>query len=136
MAARPQYNSVRIRRAHDGCAHGRTANYTGAVRTGAVASTARRFADRKPGGFIMNARSLTLAAAWLAFLPTQSANAQAARTEIHAVPTFTLSDKQFLTGDRNGTPVTIGGVLRLPPSGTDRLPTVILLHGSGGIGGN
>jgi len=84
----------------------------------------------------MNARSLTLAAACLAFLPTQSANAQAARTEIHAVPTFTLSDKQFLTGDRNGTPVTIGGVLRLPPSGTDRLPAVILLHGSGGIGGN
>src|SRR5262249_57798268 len=86
-------------------------------------------------GFAMNTRTLSLAAACLAFLPA-AATAQVARTEMHAVPTFTLSDKQFLTGDRNGTPVTISGVLRLPRLGTDRLPAVILLHGSGGIGGN
>jgi dienelactone hydrolase len=62
--------------------------------------------------------------------------AQVARTELHAIPTLTLSDRQFLTGDKNGTAVTITGVLRIPRLGTDRLPAVILVHGSGGIGGN
>jgi dienelactone hydrolase len=62
--------------------------------------------------------------------------AQVARTELHAIPTLTLSDQQFLTGDKNGRRVTIAGVLRIPRTGTDRLPAVILLHGSGGIGGN
>jgi dienelactone hydrolase len=62
--------------------------------------------------------------------------AQVARTELHAIPTLTLSDRQFLTGDKNGTAVTIAGVLRIPRLGTDRLPAVILVHGSGGIGGN
>ena len=65
-----------------------------------------------------------------------AAGAQVARTELHAIPTLTLSDQQFLTGDKNGTPVTIGGVLRIPNAGSERLPAVILLHGSGGIGGN
>jgi hypothetical protein len=68
------------------------------------------------------------------FAPMSSA--QVARTELHAIPTLTLSDRQFLTGDKNGTPVTIAGVLRIPRLGTDRLPAVILVHGSGGIGGN
>ena len=63
-------------------------------------------------------------------------SAQVARTELHAIPTLTLSDRQFLIGDKNGTPVTIAGVLRVPRLGTDRLPAVILVHGSGGIGGN
>src|SRR6516164_217277 len=62
--------------------------------------------------------------------------AQVARTELHAIPTLTLSDHQFLIGDKNGTPVTITGALRIPRLGTDRLPAVILLHGSGGIGAN
>jgi dienelactone hydrolase len=62
--------------------------------------------------------------------------AQVARTELHAVPTLTLSDQKFLTGEKNGTPVTIAGVLRIPRSEVERLPAVILLHGSGGIGGN
>jgi dienelactone hydrolase len=64
------------------------------------------------------------------------ARAQVARTELHAIPTLTLSDGQFLTGDKNGTPVTITGALRIPRLGTDRLPAVILMHGSGGIGAN
>lgn len=63
-------------------------------------------------------------------------SAQVARTELHAIPTLTLSDRQFLIGDKNGTPVTIAGALRVPRLGTDRLPAVILVHGSGGIGGN
>jgi dienelactone hydrolase len=64
------------------------------------------------------------------------AQAQVARTELHAVPTLTLSDQKFLTGEKNGTPITIGGVLRIPRSEVEQLPAVILLHGSGGIGGN
>jgi hypothetical protein len=63
-------------------------------------------------------------------------SAQVARTELHAIPTLTLSDGQFLTGDKNGTPVTITGALRIPRLGTDRLPAIILVHGSGGIGAN
>src|SRR5438876_3559640 len=68
------------------------------------------------------------------FAPKSSA--QVPRTELHAITTLTLSDRQFLTGDKNGTAVNIAGVLRLPRLGADRLPAVILLHGSGGIGGN
>src|SRR6516225_1436396 len=73
----------------------------------------------------------TLISVW-----TAAASAQVARTELHAIPTLTLSDQQFLTDDKNGIAVTIAGVLRLPSAATDRLPAVILLHGSGGIGGN
>ena len=58
----------------------------------------------------------------------------APRTEIHAIETITLSDQQLLTGDKNGQRVTIAGQLRFPQGATGRLPAVILLHGSGGIG--
>src|SRR5262245_23187681 len=63
-------------------------------------------------------------------------SAQVARTELHAIPTLTLSDGQFRLGEKNGTSVTIAGALRVPRLGTDRLPAVILVHGSGGVGGN
>jgi dienelactone hydrolase len=69
-------------------------------------------------------------------LSPQVGSAQVARTELHAISTITMSDGQFLTGEKGGAPVTIGGVLRLPRLGTDRLPAVILVHGSGGVGGN
>ena len=54
------------------------------------------------------------------------------RLEIHAIPSVTVSNQQFLTGDRYGKPVIIGGELRLPRGTTDRFPMVILIHGSGG----
>ncbi len=60
---------------------------------------------------------------------------QVARTEIIPFQSLTLTDKQFLSGEKDGKPVTIAGVLRLPRPGNDRLPVVILLHGSGGIAG-
>jgi dienelactone hydrolase len=70
-------------------------------------------------------------------LCTATSKAQVARTELHAVPTLTLSDQDFLTGQqKNGTSVTIAGALRIPRLGSDRLPAVILVHGSGGVGGN
>ena len=49
------------------------------------------------------------------------------RLEIHAIPSVTVSNKQFLTGDRYGKPVIIGGELRLPRTATQKFPMVILI---------
>jgi len=65
-----------------------------------------------------------------------SALAQVARVEIHAVPSVTMSDEDFLNGRKDGKPVMLGAELRIPRAGTGRLPAVILLHGSGGVGVN
>ena len=59
----------------------------------------------------------------------------AVRTELHAIQTLTISDRQFLQGDDKGQPVTIAGQLRIA-QGTGRLPVVVLEHGSGGVGAN
>ena len=59
----------------------------------------------------------------------------AARTELYAIPTLTLSDSHFLKGEAEGTPVTVGGQFRIAP-GTGRLPVVVLMHRSGGMGPN
>lgn len=59
----------------------------------------------------------------------------ASRVELHAIPTLTLSDQQFLTGDVNGKPVTVAGEFRIA-QGTGRLPVVVLMHGSSGVGAN
>lgn len=64
-----------------------------------------------------------------------SSLAQPARVEIHPLASTTLTDQEFLTGRKEGKPVTIAGELRLPRGGTDRVPVVVLLHGSGGISG-
>ena len=70
----------------------------------------------------------------LIFSPGMSA-AQVARIEYHSLPSVTLTDTEFLQGKKDGTPVTLAGELRIPRMGNDRLPAVILLHGSGGLGG-
>src|ERR1700710_438062 len=59
----------------------------------------------------------------------------AARVEIYAIPTLTLSDQQFLTGDLNGKPVNVAGEFRIA-QGSGRLPVVVLMHGSSGVGAN
>ena len=59
----------------------------------------------------------------------------AARTELYAIQTLTLSDQHFLEGKAEGTPVTISGQFRIA-QGTGRLPVVVLMHGSGGMGAN
>jgi dienelactone hydrolase len=58
----------------------------------------------------------------------------AARTEIYGIPSLTITDQQFLTGDANGKPVTVGGEFRIA-QGSGRLPVVVLMHGSSGVGG-
>jgi dienelactone hydrolase len=60
--------------------------------------------------------------------------AQVVRTEIIPIPSVTMTDQEFLTGREDGQTATVAGELRLPKAGTDPLPLVILLHGSGGIG--
>jgi dienelactone hydrolase len=61
--------------------------------------------------------------------------APTARIELHHFISRTVTDEQFLRGSAEGKPATLGGELRLP-SGTGRIPVVILVHGSAGIGAN
>lgn len=46
-----------------------------------------------------------------------------------------MTDQEFLSGRKDGKTVIVAGELRLPRLGNDRLPAVVLLHGSGGING-
>ena len=57
----------------------------------------------------------------------------ASRVEIYAIPSLTVPDQQFLTGDTDGKPVTVAGEFRIA-QGAGRLPVVVLMHGSSGVG--
>ncbi len=59
----------------------------------------------------------------------------AARTELHSIQSLTISDEQFLRGDGSGKQVIVSGYLRIA-RGSGRLPTVVMIHGSGGMGPN
>jgi dienelactone hydrolase len=83
-------------------------------------------------GTIMKAAAIALAL----LLPSLAA-AQAMRIEIHQISSLTPSDRQFLMGEKDAPSVVIGAELRIPGTpGDSRLPAVILVHGSGGIGAN
>ena len=77
---------------------------------------------------------------WAILLSAYVSQPQSARaetfvsTQVYAIPTVTLTPKQFLTGDQNGKPAVAAGVLRIPgpPAATDKLPAVILVPGVGG----
>jgi len=56
------------------------------------------------------------------------------RIEILLVRSQTLPLDAFLRGDKNRPEVLLGGELRLPFGTSGRVPAVILIHGSGGIG--
>jgi dienelactone hydrolase len=72
-----------------------------------------------------------------ALFPLETARAQGVfRTEIYPVQTVTLSTADFLLGKKDGNPAMIAGELRIPKPGTDRLPAVVLVHGSDGVGFN
>jgi hypothetical protein len=81
-------------------------------------------------------RARLVSACFRAFLGPSGAEAQVFRIEVHALASTTLTDQEFLTGKKDGRPVVIAGKLRLPKPGIDRLPSVVLLHGSGGVSGN
>lgn len=59
------------------------------------------------------------------------------RSEIYAIPSLTITDKQFLLGDKNGKEVTVSGILRFPPKPiSSKVPVIFLIHGSSGMGAN
>lgn len=79
---------------------------------------------------------LAAAAAWPTSATAADASKEiAARMEFHPIASLTLSDREFLEGDAGGRPVTIAGQLRVA-QGAGRLPLVMLVHGSGGVGAN
>jgi dienelactone hydrolase len=62
----------------------------------------------------------------------QAGAADVSRIELLPLQTVTVTEEQFLTGSRDGRPVTIALELRLPPTAAARVPAVVLLHGSNG----
>jgi dienelactone hydrolase len=58
------------------------------------------------------------------------------RTEIYPLQTVTLATGDFLLGKKDGKPATIAGELRIPKPVATKLPAVVLVNGSGGIGFN
>jgi dienelactone hydrolase len=90
----------------------------------------------RTGGRAAIAAAILATGCWLACGETKAQSAPkdvAARVEIYPIPSLTISDQQFLTGDANGTPVTVGGEFRIA-QGNGRLPVVVLMHGSSGVG--
>jgi dienelactone hydrolase len=84
----------------------------------------------------LQAAKLTALAAFAALSQTffsATGAAQTARVEVHPIKTMTLTDQKFLNGAKDGPEIIIGGELRLPRLGNERIPTVVLLHGSSGI---
>src|SRR5689334_5990455 len=88
------------------------------------------------GGYGMRALCSALVFVLATAISAQAQDKQiAARVELHAIPTLTLSDQQFLSGDANGKAATVTGEFRIA-QGSGKLPVVVLLHGSGGMGPN
>lgn len=79
----------------------------------------------------------TVPAAWaagLALLIGLPALAPArTHVEIRAFQSVKLDGDAVLRGDTSGEPVTLAGELRIPGSGKDKVPAVVLMHPSGGI---
>lgn len=80
-------------------------------------------------------RSFAVLACLMAAAPAaaQIAPDLASRVELRPFASMTLTDSQFLQGEK-GTPVTLAGELRFPATAAAgaKLPAVIIVHGSGG----
>ena len=68
----------------------------------------------------------------LAFAFAHPAEAQFARQEVHSFQSAETPAADFLAG-KKGTPITLAGDLRVPKA-SGKHPTVVLLHGAGGVG--
>jgi dienelactone hydrolase len=97
-----------------------------------VGIESRREAMKRLGVIVVLPISLVVASSAVA---EPVSHDMAARTELHAIESITLSDAQFLTGDANGKAATITGQFRIA-AGSGRLPVVVLQHGSGGMAAN
>ena len=89
---------------------------------------------------IATAVAIVLTGLWLSTWPSSAADnaaskEMAARIELHSIATLTLSDQNFLKGEADGKPTTLSAEFRIA-QGSGRLPTVVLMHGSGGMGPN
>src|SRR5215468_7367950 len=80
--------------------------------------------------------AMTIAVIAIALSGGHAGAQNVARIELQPIQTVTLKTQQILTGDTNGAPAMLAGELRIPKPGSDRLPAVILIHGSGGVGTN
>jgi dienelactone hydrolase len=88
------------------------------------------------GTLAVSTRGSRLIIVWFALMalfPTAGLG-QSIRVELHPLSTTTLSDQEYLTGIKESQPTIVAGELRLPGHGSDRLPTVVLIHSSGGVG--
>ncbi len=65
---------------------------------------------------------------------TQSTMLTAGQTGRITFETITLTDSQFLKGEKAGTKATIWGDLRFPRRPGGRVPAVVLVHGTVGVG--
>lgn len=73
----------------------------------------------------------------LAAIVVLSATAEAqTRFEIHPLQTRSPTLRHLLNGLTDAPPAQIAGELRIPLFGETRMPAVVLVHGSGGIGSN
>src|SRR3974390_3470000 len=79
--------------------------------------------------------AMTIAAITITLSGSHADAQSVARIELQPIQTVTLKTEQILTSDTKGTPATLAGELRIPKPGSERLPTVVLIHGSGGGGG-
>ena len=85
--------------------------------------------------YVISVAGTVLLSLFFSIVLPQITSADTARLEIYSIETLTLTDQQFLLGAKDGTPARIGAELRLP-AGTGRVPAVVLIHGSGGVGAN
>src|SRR5512141_2318501 len=82
----------------------------------------------------MTAQRIRLSLSVIAALLGAPAQAQNfVRMEMIPIQTTTLSTQQILSGETQGKPAIVAGQLRIPKAGADRLPAIILVHGSGGL---
>ena len=68
--------------------------------------------------------------------PAGAAENNVFRTEFHPVATVTLSDNDILSGKTDGKADTIAGALNIPKKSKEKVPAVVILHGSSGPGGS
>ena len=88
----------------------------------------------------MNAFHRFAVFAALACAPALAADPALIRVEIQALHSRTLTNQQVMLGESDGPAALLGVDLRLPGTGgmpsaaTEKLPAVILIHGSSGVG--
>jgi dienelactone hydrolase len=90
--------------------------------------------DRMIGRAALAAALVTCSAATMLATAAPVGAQGIGRLEVHPIPSVTVTNQQFLTGNLYGKPVTLAGELRLPRATTEKFPLVVLVHGSGGLG--